>query len=223
VTRPTVLDLFSKAGGMGMGFHLAGFDVVGVDREPQPNYPFTFHQGDALEFLAEHGADFDVVHASPPCQDYSATRSLHAVRYPRLIAPVRLMLRGMGHPLWVIENVERARRHMIDPVRLCGSSFGLGVRRHRLFETSVPLGPVPACAHHTQPEPIDVTGTGARRAGPRTDGRGGNSRKPRNLAEARAAMGVDWMTRKELSEAVPPVYARLIAERFAARLHQLAA
>jgi DNA (cytosine-5)-methyltransferase 1 len=210
--KPRLLDLFSKAGGSAMGYHRAGFEVVGVDIEPQPRYPFEFHQGDALEFLAEHGHEFDAIHASPPCQDYSHTRSLHAVHYPRLIAPVRLMLLGLGHPTWVIENVEGARAHMRNPVTLCGSSFGLGVRRHRLFETSPPIWHTPACAHYLQPAPVDVTGTGASRTGPRLDGKGGNSRKPRNLAHAREVMGIDWMTRRELSEAVPPAFTEYLGE-----------
>lgn len=103
---------------------------------------------------------------------------------------------------------------MRNPIMLCGSSFGLGVRRHRLFETNWPIGFVPPCAHYLQPEPIDVTGTGASRRGPRTDGGGGNSRKPRNLAHAREVMGIDWMSREQLAEAVPPAYTQWLGERY---------
>lgn len=208
-----LLDLFCKAGGAAKGYADAGFDVVGVDIEPQPHYPFEFHQGDAMEVLmwyenAVHQLGrFDAIHASPPCQGYSVTASLHDAEYPHLVDDVRWNLERIGLP-YVIENVVGAP--LRNAVRLCGSSFGLGVRRHRLFETSPVLIGAPQCAHHLQPEPIDVTGTGASRTGERTDGGGGNSRKPRNLAHAREVMGIDWMTRPELSEAVPPAYTEWI-------------
>lgn len=213
-----------------MGYHRAGFEVVGVDIESQPNYPFTFVRGDALEVLVDLASDpsshfvrgdtleaisVDAIHASPPCQAYSTTRSLHDREYPDWIGPVRELLRRTSLP-YVIENVVGAP--LVNPVMLCGSSMGLGVRRHRLFEVSPPLGLVAQCAHYLQPEPIDVTGTGARRVGPRKDGKGGNSRKPRNLEEARAAMGIDWMTRRELSEAVPPVYTEYIGDHLMGEL-----
>jgi DNA (cytosine-5)-methyltransferase 1 len=221
VTGPVLLDLFCKAGGAAWGYAQAGFDVVGVDVVPQPRYPFPMLQADALGVLdgLVAGADLvvsaagcervvrpievAVVHASPPCQDYSVTRALHGSRYPRLIGPVRERLRRFGCP-YVIENVEGARADLLDPVLLCGSMFGLGVRRHRLFEVSVPLGSGLACDHASQPWPVDVTGTGGRRATRRSDGGGGDSRKPRNIAHAREAMGIEWMTRRELSEAIPP-------------------
>jgi DNA (cytosine-5)-methyltransferase 1 len=222
MTAPRILDLFCKAGGAGMGYHLAGFDVVGVDIEPQPRYPFEFVQADALEYLAEHGREFDAVHASPPCQSYSVTASLHDVEYPRLIEPLRDLLRQTGLP-FVIENVEGARQALNNPVRLCGSSFGLGVRRHRLFETSFPVMFPPLCAHYLQPEPVDVTGTGASRIGARMDGGGGNSRKPRNLAHAREVLGIDWMTRPELSESVPPAFTEFLGEQLALHLGLVAA
>lgn len=217
MTRPRLLDLFAGAGGAAMGYHLAGFDVVcGVDRRHQPNYPFDAIWGDAFDFLDQwHGSPFDVIHASPPCQAYSTTASLHTKEYPKLIGEVRTHLQATG-AYYVIENVEGARADMDNPIRLCGSSFGLGVRRHRLFETSWPIGFVPQCAHYLQPEPIDVTGTGASRLGPRMDRKGGNSRKPRNLAHARAVMGIDWMTRPELSEAIPPAYTRFVGEQLLA-------
>jgi site-specific DNA-cytosine methylase len=113
VTRPRLLDLFSGAGGAAMGYHRAGFDVVGVDLNPKvgKHYPFEFHQGDALEYLAEHGAEFDAIHASPPCQAYSVTASCTPPNYPRLIAAARALLTEAGTP-WVIENVEGARHDM---------------------------------------------------------------------------------------------------------------
>jgi DNA (cytosine-5)-methyltransferase 1 len=191
--------------------------VVGVDNRPQPRYPFEFHQADALTYPLD---GFDAVHASPPCQAYSVTASLHAVDYPRLIEAVRARLTGR---VYVIENVEGAAPAMANPVRLCGSSFGLDVRRHRLFETSFPVMFPPPCAHYLQPEPVDVTGTGARRIGPRPDGGGGNSRKPRNLTEARHAMGIHWMTRRELADAIPPAYTELIGQQLLTHLERPAA
>jgi DNA (cytosine-5)-methyltransferase 1 len=219
--RPRLLDLFCCAGGAGTGYSRAGFDVTGIDIAPQPNYPFEFHQADALQFLADHGWEFDAVNASPPCQDYSVTASLHDVSYPRLIAPVRQLLLDVGKP-YVIENVAGARSELRNPVVLCGSSFGLGVRRHRLFELSFPILFSPQCAHHLQPEPVDVTGTGGPAARP-SGGNGGIHRKPRNLAHAREVMGISWMTRRELSEAVPPAMTEFLAGELLAQLHQVAA
>lgn len=221
--RPVLLDLFCCAGGAAMGYHRAGFDVVGVDIAPQPRYPFTFIQADALTVLSWRGYSWDAIHASPPCQAYSSTSSLHDNEYPRLIAPVRDLLDATGLP-YVIENVAGAKAELREPITLCGSSFGLGVRRHRLFEVfGFDVGLVPPCNHGEQREPIDVTGTGSRRIGERTDGAGGNSRKPRNLTEAREAMGIGWMTRPELSEAIPPAYTEWIGERLMAAVRERAA
>jgi site-specific DNA-cytosine methylase len=130
--KPRLLDLFCGAGGAGMGYHRAGFEVVGVDIAPQPHYPFEFHQGDALEYLAAHGHEFDAIHASPPCQRYSSiqriTKNKH--KWPDLVDPVRQLLIKSGKP-YVIENVQGA------PLRvdafMCGSMFGLGMIRHRIF------------------------------------------------------------------------------------------
>lgn len=221
--RPRLLDLFCGAGGAARGYRAAGFYVVGVDNKPQPNYcGDEFVEADAFEYLAEEWSGFVAAHGSPVCKDYSPTRALHTTRYPRWIAPLRMMLLQVGLP-YVIENVAGARGHMLSPLTLCGSSFGLGVRRHRLFETSWQVMRPPQCRHDLQPEPIDVTGTGARRSGDRPDGRGGNSRKPRNLAEARAAMGIDWMNRNELSQAIPPAYTQFIGEQLIAHISERAA
>jgi DNA (cytosine-5)-methyltransferase 1 len=225
MSRPVLLDLFSGAGGAAMGYHRAGFDVVGVDIVDQPRYPFAFVKGDALgRFSVVAIADsFDAVHASPPCQAYSTTASLHRNEYPRLIDATRELLLATGLP-FVIENVAGARADMREPITLCGSSFGLGVRRHRLFEChGFEVGMVPPCDHGSQPEPVDVTGTGASRTGPRLDGKGGNSRKPRNLAHAREAMGIDYMTRQELSEAIPPAYTAFIGAQLIDHLGRAAA
>ena len=211
-----LLDLFCGAGGAAMGYHQAGFDeIVGVDIKPQPHYPFTFVQADALDlpwFIRL--ADFDLIHTSPPCQSYSALKGLVADSRPALIEPTRRLLVQSGVP-WVIENVVGAP--LIDPIRLCGSMFGLGVRRHRLFEMSFDSGSSPTCRHELVPEPIDVTGTCGPFCGVRKTPGGGVSRKPQNVAHARAVMGIDWMTRKELSEAIPPTYTRYVGERFLAQ------
>jgi DNA (cytosine-5)-methyltransferase 1 len=197
--RPRLLDLFAGAGGCAKGYQRAGFYVVGVDNRPQPNYcGDEFHQADALEFDLD---GYDAIHASPPCQGYSLLRHRTGADYPRLIEPVRELLRATGRP-YVIENVEGAP--LIDPIRLCGSSFGLQVWRHRLFECSFPIMAAP-CSHRLCPHPIDVTGTGGPSSRPRLSG-GGLSRKPGSLTEARAAMGIDWMKRTELAEAIPPAF-----------------
>lgn len=204
-----LLDLFCGAGGAAMGYHRAGFDeIVGVDINPQPNYPFEFIRANALE-RSDFGG-FDLVHASPPCQSYSALKGLIGEIRPALVEPVRDLLAASGVP-HVIENVVGAP--LVDPIRLCGSSFGLGVWRHRLFELSFPVALVPPCSHYHHPKPVDVTGTGGPSSKPRTDG-GGVSRKPRSLEHARQSMGVDWMTRRELSEAIPPAYTEWIGTQF---------
>ena len=197
--KPRLLDLFCGAGGAAMGYHRAGFEVVGVDIRPQRHYPFEFHQADALTFPLSSFSHIDAIHASPPCQDFSVTASLHENRRGDLLTPVRMMLQHTSLP-WVIENVPGAP--MRPDVVLCGSMFGLGVKRHRCFETSWHAAPFPpaACACRGM-EPLDVTGTG---------GPGGQHRKPSSLAQARAAMGIDWMSREELGEAIPPAYCEFI-------------
>lgn len=129
--RPKLLDLFCCAGGAGMGYHRAGFDVTGVDIAPQPNYPFDFHQADALEFLAAHGHEFDAVHASPPCQAYSTGVVSRSSKWNHTKGKDEAALIGATHDLmssldvpWVIENVMGARSHMPEPwFVLCGSTL----------------------------------------------------------------------------------------------------
>lgn len=203
--RPRLLDLFCGAGGCAEGYQRAGFDVVGVDIRPQPRFPFEFHQADALTFPLE---GFDAIHASPPCQHFTKYKNLHAdlpSRYPDLIAPMRERLRGAGVP-WVMENVQGAP--MLNPVTLCGSMFGLDVRRHRLFEMSDPPLMVPQCEHTWQTK---------RFPGGRSKQHGGDSRFPCRatveigawdipLRAQQEAMGIDWMELEELSESIPPAY-----------------
>jgi DNA (cytosine-5)-methyltransferase 1 len=192
-----------------MGYHRAGWDVVGVDIEPQPHYPFEFHQGDALAWLGDPfgsgrwQAGFDAIHASPPCQDYSAAMRHISGDYPRLIEPTRELLIETGLP-WIIENVPGAplpTSMTLDGrfgVELCGSMFGLRVRRHRLFETSFPIG-APRSCDHRQPA-MNPHNQDARDRMYVEYGRG----DPELVW--RAEMRVEWMSRYEAREAIPPAY-----------------
>jgi len=225
-----LLDLFSGAGGCSVGYHRAGFEVVGVDLNPQPRYPFEFHQADALGYLREHGAEFDVIHASPPCQRFSAMGKLWPEReHPDLLTPCRELLKASGRP-YVIENVPGAP--LIDPIMLCGTMFGLQtkhgsqLRRHRLFETSPALGVLtPPCNHAKNASVIGVYGGGQhpqRRRIPNTIGvyvhSGGSSQRDCldfscfTVNDRRDAMGIDWMTGNELSQAIPPAYTEWIGK-----------
>lgn len=207
---PLLLDLFCKAGGATRGYQQAGFYVIGVDIEPQPNYVGDeFHQADAMTFPLD---GFDVIHASPPCHDHSSLNSLSGDNGTGWLLEATLeRLRLVGVP-YVVENVGRA--YMPNNVQLCGSAFGLEVRRHRRFVISPMVTLVPPCSHHLQSEPVDVTGTG---------GPGGRHRKPKNLGHARAAMGIDWMTRPELSQAIPPAYTEWIGAHLLANLEKAVA
>lgn len=204
-----VLDLFCGAGGAATGLHRAWPDaeIVGVDIKPQPRYPFTFVQGDAVTYPME---GFDFIWASPPCQAYSALKGLTTTERPQLVSVIRERLETAGVP-WIIENVVGS--DLKNPVQLCGSMFGLGVWRHRRFEMSHPILMTPECHHHLVPKPVDVTGTGGPFKGIRKSPRGGISRKPNNLPHAREVMGIDWMTRPELSEAIPPAYSEYLAKQ----------
>ncbi|WP_433057072.1 hypothetical protein [Dactylosporangium sp. CS-033363] len=206
--RPRLLDLYCCAGGAGMGYHLAGFDVVGVDINPQPRYPFEFHRADALEFLAAHGHEFDAVHASPPCQAYTLAQRIQGRNHPDLITATRAALVAAGRP-WAIENVEGAPLH--DPIMLCGAMFsGLAVYRHRLFETSSaigqpqhPLHAAPLRKMGRPPQPGDFMHVVGNFSG---------------VAHARRAMGIDWMVRDELREAIPPAYTTWLGQQLLAAM-----
>lgn len=210
VGAPWILDLYCGAGGASEGYFRAGFNVLGVDIEPQPHYPFEFMQADALAVLASLVGDpraldtpFVAIHASPPCQRYSHTRHIDAQsasRYPDLIAPTRKLMKKIGLP-YIIENVEGARSELENPALLCGSMFpsnNLRVYRHRLFETSF---------HYDSPK-----------HSPHITPQAKMGRRPKygqfmhvvgnfsGVPEARYAMGIPWMTRNELREAIPPAY-----------------
>ena len=223
---PKLLDLFCGAGGAAMGYHRAGFEVVGVDINPQPHYPFEFHQADALPFLCENSLYFDAFHASPPCQRYSAmTKGRWQDRienHPDMIKETREWFTWFIKP-WVIENVPGAP--LINPVLLCGTMFNLQtkagnqLRRHRYFETSFPIGLTPPCQHNSG-SAIGVYGGGQNptRKRPATIGvyghAGGYSVRDGvaqfGTQDRRDAMGIDWMTGNELSEAIPPAYTEFI-------------
>lgn len=207
--KPKLLDLFCCAGGAGVGYSTAGFEVVGVDIKPQPSYPLQFIQADALALDPKFVASFDAVHASPPCQSYSdlAKRNANADAWPRLIEPVREMLIRSGLP-YVIENVDGAP--LVNAVVLCGTMFPkLRVLRHRLFEANFAIVPPPHKKHpkvHTFDKRkshfgktdewkdfVQVTG-------------GGNC----TIAAAREAMGIDWMNKGEINESIPPAYTEFI-------------
>jgi len=249
--KPKLLDLFSCAGGAGRGYADAGFDVYGVDIQPQKNYPFALHQGDVRTVMATLLAggkvpfthpngrvellglqDFDAIHASPPCQSHTAMKTMHnAKEHEDLVPETREALRASGKP-WIMENVVGAP--LKDPVLLCGTMFGLGVedaelRRHRLFETSFPILMVPQC-QHGQRDTIGVYGghirnrRRARTIGVYGEGVRDSRRKfdkgvpDFSIEQGRAAMGIDWMTTAELSQAIPPAYTHWLGIRLLEQL-----
>lgn len=223
------LDLCCCGGGAARGYAQAGFQVLGVDIDPQPNYPFEFVRGEALEYLRHQNLKpFDIIHVSPPCQGYSTAVSSRASRYvrtlgkdePRLIAPLRALLEESGKP-YVIENVMGARKELRVGLTLCGSMFGLPIARHRIFETNWPIAqPMHArCsgvakrfseAMGWEYRDMSVTGKGRRK---------GTTERWKQI------MGIEGnMTQHQLSEALPPAYTRYIGQQFLSFLanHQTA-
>jgi DNA (cytosine-5)-methyltransferase 1 len=212
--RPRLLDLFCGVGGAGMGYHRAGFDVTGVDIKPQKRYPFRFIQADALEYCRDHGHEYDAIHASPPCQAFSAMKSLHnAKKHEDLVTPLRPILEAVGKP-YVMENVPGAP--LVNPVIMCGSMFALRsdrgyLQRHRLFEINV-LGDgsrdlfflLPPCHHKGLA--IGVYGHGQA-------GHLGQKMRTAKAAEARQLMGMDWSHRDGMSQAIPPAYTEFIGKQ----------
>lgn len=224
-----LLDLFCGAGGAAMGYSRAGFtEIVGIDVKPQPRYPFRFIQADAMQPPVRL-EDFDAIHASPPCQGYSALRHLPWLKdrkYPLLLEPVRDMLDDSGRP-WVIENVERAP---LGGIVLCGTDFGLPIYRHRRFGSNVLLLAPP----HRQHEVVIGHGrmVNDRRKGSLNNGSakgawgkqqivtvaGGQCRKD----EAKRALGINWMHKPELMQAIPPAYTEFIGRQLIAALERAA-
>jgi DNA (cytosine-5)-methyltransferase 1 len=243
VSRPILLDTFCKQGGAGVGYERAGFRVIGVDIEPQRHYPFEFHQGDALEFIRRWGHQVAAIHGSPPCQAYSiATAGNPTARskHVRLIAATREAMQSTGRP-WVIENVEQAKRELVDPMLLCGRMFGLRaddadgeplvLDRHRLFESNLPLLAPPHPTHGDE-QVAGVYGGGRRakrlpgeslaevaprdRYAARVERGGGYV--PRSREVKQALLDIDWMTVAGMEESIPPAYAEHVGRQLMAAL-----
>lgn len=203
-----VLDLFCCAGGAGMGYHQAGFDVTGVDIKPQPKYPFNFILSDAIEYLIKHGSEYDFIHASPPCQGYSNLTPLaHRANYEKLISVLRKELIKIGKS-YCIENVAGARRDLINPTMLCGSMFGLRTQRHRFFETTFSFKPPKKCNHSELPLLVTTASKASR------EKRFKLGIKPKTVENAPAAYGIDWMDFNGLKESIPPAYTKYIGNQF---------
>jgi DNA (cytosine-5)-methyltransferase 1 len=202
LAKPWVLDAYCGGGGTSKGLADAGFRVDGVDIVAQPNYPFTFHKGDAVEFIKEHGHKYDAIVTGPVCKWYSKTARIHDADHPQQIPTTRAALVASGKP-YVIENVGDAEGDLRDPIMLCGQDFGLHTYRHRLFESNVKLSR--PCRHaphlHTtvkmgRPlQPGDFYHAVGRFSG---------------VAYVRADMGVEWMTRDQIAQCIPPAYAAYI-------------
>lgn len=221
-----------------MGYHRAGFDVVGVDIEPQPRYPFEFHQADALTFPLEYIWDthndhyvtagdfgywapdhferrvFDAIHASPVCKGWTKAKSIHGHKewYPMTQIPaIREKLQKSGVP-YVIENVVGAP--LSNPFMLCGTMFGLRVYRHRQFEANFL---VPSLRH-----PRHIGSTNSHRG----MGKGGAfvcvAGHNFLMGEAKEAMGIDWMVQAEISQAIPPAYTEFIGEQMLQQARKVA-
>lgn len=194
-----------------MGYHRAGFDVVGVDLIPQPNYPFEFHQADAMTYPLD---GFDVVHASPPCHDHSPVtgrdRNLKGSKGTGWMLDATIeRLSASGIP-WVVENVEAAKFPEVPhKVRVCGSSFGLNVRRHRWFASSEPVVALP-CDHGWQTPRFRSLSAKQHKAGRLASvvGVHGHLNYAGEFEIRCAAMDVDWMTSDELSQSIPPAYTK---------------
>jgi DNA (cytosine-5)-methyltransferase 1 len=219
------IDLYCKAGGATRGLQLAGFHVTGVDLVASPRYCGDYFVRDdvlaALDNPRRYCGGFDFIWASPPCQFATALKTMpDAKQHPNLIPATRALLEASGKP-YVIENVEGAREHLRNPITLCGSMFGLGAQgcrleRHRLFEASFPLV-APPCRHDARPV-IGIYGGHARRRAASAGGRGTRDAwEGGHRAAASEALGIDWQTLGEMSEAIPPAYSRWIAEQWLAQ------
>jgi DNA (cytosine-5)-methyltransferase 1 len=217
-----LLDLFCGAGGCSYGYARAGFDVVGVDINPQPNYPYTFIKADVLTLDPDFLKDFEAIHASPPCQAHSTLKYVQSRTYVDLIGETRELLRATELP-YVIENVPNAP--LIDPIELCGSSFKLRVRRHRKFESNIELISLP-CDHEWQDaSPMYKIRMSKSRGLYRMSGiipaHGGLQLMPEHfygmteLDLVGDAMGIHWMTKKEINQAIPPMYTKYIGRQLA--------
>jgi len=188
-----------------MGYDLAGFEIVGVDNEPQPRYPFEFYLADALNFPLD---GFDVIHASPPCQAYShLTPKEFRGNHEKSINSVRQkLIRSMKH--YIIENVAGAKKELNDPIMLCGSMFGLRCQRHRYFETSFPVEVAMQCNHAQVPLLVTTASQASRKLRKKL------GILPKTIKNAPLAYGIDWMDFKGLKECIPPAYTEFIGKQF---------
>lgn len=229
-----LLDLFCGAGGCAMGYHRAGFDVLGVDSMKQPNYPFGFRQADAMMYLRNliegdhdscgiHTDAVAAIHASPPCQHYSKARHTPGSvgrEYPDLLGKTMRLLEQTGRH-WVVENVPGAP--LDYAAILCGTMFGLPLRRHRLFSGSFMLmAPTNPCNHRDGDltvfgKVVQVCGT---KAAPYLAASGRTHYRPKrvSLESGQRAMGIDWMNRGELSQTIPPAYTEFIGRQLLAAM-----
>lgn len=211
-----ILDLFCCAGGSSMGYHQAAEElhiehfITGIDHKSMLHYPFKFIKAEAIKYLKEHGAEYDFIHASPPCQGYSKTNNIHSKDYPKLIEEVRNLLVAIGKP-YVIENVPRSP--LLNPIMLCGTYFNLKTYRHRLFESSETLS-YPIHTPHRD-KAIYESGHGPTKNGfisifGHGGGKGWKEAGIYYVDYAREAMGTPWMTKAEMSQAIPPAYTKYI-------------
>ena len=220
MNRPRLLDLFCCQGGASRGYVDAGFDVVGVDIDPQPRYPFKFVQADAIEFFANHAHQFQAWHASPPCQEHTNAQKIQGRFHLDLIPPTRRMFEeanayrmrnGIEPVPYIIENVPGSP--LVDPVELCGAMFGLETYRHRLFETNWDLA--------SQAHPVHVARTtkmGRAPVGGEYMHIVGNFS---GVDRGRKVMGMPWANRDGLREAIPPAYTQHIGRQLIQHIEQV--
>ncbi len=203
-----LLDLFCCQGGAGMGYNLAGFDILGIDLHPQPKYPFPFIQADAVQYLHENGHLFDFIHASPPCQGYSnLTPTAHKGNHEKLISIIRDELIKLKKP-FCIENVAGAKKELINPIMLCGSMFGLRTQRHRFFECNFKISAPSICNHSELPLLVTTASKASR------EKRFKLGMQPKTVKNSIQAYGIDWMDFNGLKECIPPAYTKYIGETF---------
>jgi DNA (cytosine-5)-methyltransferase 1 len=234
MSKPRLLDLFCCEGGMAQGYANAGFEVVGMDINPQKRYPFEFHQGDALNLAAWPSRavawiGFDAIHASPPCQADSITKHSHSKQHVSLVAQTRELLQKTGLP-YVLENVIGAK--MPGSIVLCGASFDLTatdedgsslvLKRHRQFESNIPLMTRPCdCAEYKRQgyKIGGVYGGGSRDRNHAENVRHGGYTPSKAVQEE--LMRIDWMTQHGLHQAMPPVYGEFIGRQLISYLKEV--